>query len=236
MSVSCHDVGRDLPRDDPAEQAVGGRRGHANEPNGVSTGSRARASLLRESVERGRSERRRRSTPLGGRRGPDPAVRRALGRPGAPGLAAGARPARRRGVGAGRVRGDARPLVPAARPRQGAGLPAAGGGQHLTLGPAPPHRRAPLPARGDDGDGPRTASPPSRAPRTAPSPARPATRLIAAARPAAPAPARGAHAALLPRPQRGPDRRRARHLRAGAVKAHAHRGLAALRHDGEISS
>ena len=42
------------------------------------------------------------------------------------------------------------------------------------------------------------------------------------------APARGAGAALLLRPLRGPDRPRSRDL-PGAVKTHAHRGLTALR-------
>ena len=92
VSVSCTTVGRDLARHDPAEQAVGLRL--MKQRSGVSTGSRRRAWLLRENVERGRTGRRQRSTPLGGRRGPDPAVRRALGLPGAAVLAAGARPAR----------------------------------------------------------------------------------------------------------------------------------------------
>ena len=95
-------------------------------------------------------------------------------------------------------------LVEAARPRQGARLPAAGGRQPLPVGPAaprrsspgtPPARRCPHPMPGADDAALATDR---RGRRT--------RRDAGAARP----PARGARAALLPRPLRGRDRRHPR--------------------------
>ena len=74
-------------------------------------------------------------------RGAGAAVRRALARAGPARGAAGARPGRRRGGRPGRLRRGARPLVAAARPGQGARLPAPGGGQPVPVGAAAPGGR-----------------------------------------------------------------------------------------------
>ena len=171
-------------------------------------------------------QRRRSWTPGGepgrGRR-PRAAVRRALAPAGAAGRAAAPRPGRRRGGRAGRVRRDARPLALAARPRQGAGLPAPDGGEPVPLGAAAPRR--------------------GRAVR------RPAVRATPIARPAD-APSAGRATGVPPsstRSARCPTRQREvlalRHylelseaeiadalgISRGSVKAHASRGSAALR-------
>ena len=72
---------------------------------------------------------------------PRAAVRRALAPAGAASGAAAARPGCRRGGRPGRLRRHARPLAVAARPGQGAGLPAPDRGEPVPLGAAAPRRR-----------------------------------------------------------------------------------------------
>ena len=74
------------------------------------------------------------------------AVRRALQVAGAAGRHARAGHAHRRGSGAGRVRRDARGMATAGRHREGARLPAAGGGEQVAFGPAAPGRGREEPA------------------------------------------------------------------------------------------
>ena len=194
----------DRHQDDHRPVAVNRRRPGASHCVTIQTGPREGGCPWPSTSSASRGRRRR-----GGRA----AVRRPLAPARPPLRAAGARPGRRRGRRAGRVRRDARQVVAAARPRQGAGLPAPGRGEPLPLGAAAPRRRRA--ARADaahagEVSGGRASVGGAR---------RDAVQRRAA--PALRAAARGARAAALPRLVGGADRRRARHL-AAARSRHTH--------------
>src|SRR5450759_3455519 len=115
-----------------------------------STAQWSRASYQRENVDRGRTRRGGAChRGVGGRYSSHRPVCRPLAFARPPLVAAGQGSVRGRGDGAGGLRGSARPLVQASRPRPGPGLPPSQCGQQPTLGASAPDRRGPLSERRD---------------------------------------------------------------------------------------